>query len=244
MDMRTSSIRRLALIGDVHAEHTRLSHALEWLAGQNVDAVVCTGDLADGGGNLDVCAHLLDQAGAVCVAGNHDRWLLTDRVRHVPEAHHRSDLKDTTLSYLDGLRPTELLDTSDGPLLLCHGVREDDLGKVWPGTSRTRPERHDDMDVLLKENQINLMINGHLHYRVLIDFSNLVLINAGTLRGEHGGIAVIDFPAGEIVAYEFASPAGSLVRVAEHLLHNCDRESWTDTQSFDGCWTPVTLYGH
>ena len=37
--------RRIGVIGDVHSEHERLETALDWFAGQNVDGVICTGDV-------------------------------------------------------------------------------------------------------------------------------------------------------------------------------------------------------
>ncbi|MDA1073931.1 MAG: metallophosphoesterase family protein [Proteobacteria bacterium] len=240
----TQTIRRLGIIGDVHCEHLRLDRALGWLAGQQLDAVICTGDLADGVGCLDECARMLEQAQVVCVSGNHDRWLLTDRVRHLADAQRRCDLNDATIEYLSGLKKTESISTTAGPALLCHGVQQDDLGKVWPGTQRSQPERHAGMDSLLLDEQVSIMINGHLHYRVLIDFHNLLLINAGTLRGEHGGIAVLDIEADEIAAYEFETSGPGLVRVVEHALLDHDRECWKNPQAFSGDWTPVTLYGH
>ena len=38
-------MKRIGIIGDVHAEHLRLSAALEYLGESEVDAVLCTGDL-------------------------------------------------------------------------------------------------------------------------------------------------------------------------------------------------------
>jgi predicted phosphodiesterase len=235
-------IRRLGVIGDVHGEHQRLEAALEWLAGQRVDAMVCTGDIADGRGCINRSCTLLRQAEVVTVAGNHDRWLLQDRVRHVAEAHGIGELDADNLAFMQALPRTHSLDTVAGPLLLCHGVGSNDLGKVWPGTARSRIERSGELDDLLAASKFRFVVNGHMHFRVLIDFERLLLINAGTLKGDRAGISVVDFEVGTVTAFDVE--AGRTPRpVMQHALGPGDeRRVWRDTGEFDGAWQPVLLY--
>jgi predicted phosphodiesterase len=226
----------------VHGEHVRLGRVLDWLAAQNVDAVICTGDVADGAGCLDTCCALLAQADVATVAGNHDRWLLTDRVRHVSGAHRRDRISSRTLEYLSGLPAMLRVDTVLGSLLLCHGVEEDDLAKVWPGTARSPMERNARLDGLLARGEHRFVVNGHLHYRVLIDFPDCLLMNAGTLKGPQAGVSIIDFADARVAAYEIVDQ-GPPRRLVEHALHpGSDRVVWRDTQAFDGTWTPCTLH--
>lgn len=235
-------IGRLGVIGDVHGEHERLADVLDWFADESLDAIVCTGDVADGAGCINVCCALLMQNNVITVAGNHDRWLLQDRVRHVPQAHRLTELNDASRNFLGGLPQVVALPTVAGSLVLCHGVLHNDLAKVWPGTGRSPIERSTEMDVLLASGDHRLLVNGHMHYRVLIDFDNLVMINAGTLRGQFGGISIIDLDAGWVSAHE-PGPDGRPARVAEHSLANSsERRVWRDTQEFDGAWRPVTLH--
>ncbi len=234
-------IRTLGVIGDVHAEHSRLTSALELFAALGVDQIVCTGDLADGPGSVDDCCALLAEVGAVTVAGNHDRWLLQDRVRHIEHAHRRDELSEASITYLESLPRTQTLETVAGNLLLCHGVAGNDLRKVWPGTERMPIERSHELDGILADRQHRFVVNGHLHYRVVVDFEGLTLINAGTLCGRHRpGVSVIDFADGSVTAFELDEGAS---RVAERDLQpDAARRIWQDTQEFDGNWTPVTLY--
>ena len=74
-------MERIGIIGDVHAEHQRLETAMHLLEKKKVDLLLCTGDLADGRGDLDACCRMLTDAGALVVAGNHDRWFLEEKVR-------------------------------------------------------------------------------------------------------------------------------------------------------------------
>lgn len=237
-------MKRVGLVGDVHAEPERLAAALEWLHGQRVDAILCTGDLADGPGSVDLCCKLLQQAGVKTVRGNHDRWLLDDRVRHIANAHRLSELGDEARQFLEELPKTRTFETVRGRLMLCHGMAENDLRKVWPGTKRMPVERSVELDQILAEGELRFVVNGHMHYRVLIDFPELVLLNAGTLTARHRpGVSLLDFESGSVSAHEFVGDRVGDV-VAEHPLGPApDRRVWHDTQEFDGSWIPVALYG-
>jgi predicted phosphodiesterase len=235
-------IRRLGVIGDVHGEHERLATALEWLAGRQVDALVCTGDIADGRGCINRSCELLRQAGVMTVAGNHDRWLLQDRVRHVADAHLLEDLHDDNRAYLEALPRTREFDSAAGRVLLCHGVGDNDLGKVWPGTPRSTVERSVELDRLLDDGAYRFIINGHLHFRVLIDFERTLLMNAGTLKGERAGVCIVDYEGGVVSAFD-VEPGRTPRLASEHALRpGAGRRVWRDTREFDGAWTPVLLY--
>jgi predicted phosphodiesterase len=236
-------ICRLGVIGDVHAEEALLAQALDVLGAAGVDTVVCTGDIADGPGCVDSCCTMLREAGVLTVAGNHDRWLLTSKVRHIDEAHRVEDLSEENHEFLAGLSQTSHLDTAAGPLLLCHGVSHNDLRKVWPGTQRMKIERSSELDTIIDDGDYRFVVNGHLHYRCVINFEDLTLINAGTIYHRHRpGVSVVDFQDGSVAAFELeATKPGN--RVAEKGLAPDDsRRIWRDTQEFDGAWTPTVLY--
>jgi predicted phosphodiesterase len=236
-------IRRLGVIGDLHAEDRRLDCVLDWLAGAGVDAIICTGDIADGRGCVDLSCRLLSEAQVACVAGNHDRWLLEDRVRHVADAHRRHDLSEVSVDYLRALPRTLTVPTTAGPLLLCHGVGNNDLGKIWPGTARSAVERSAELDALLAAGTHRFLVNGHLHYRVLIDFPDLLVVNAGTLKGDYAGFSIMDFEGDAIAAFGFGA-SDRPTKLVEHSLRAApERRVWRDTQAFDGTWQPLTLYG-
>jgi len=116
------------------------------------------------------------------------------------------------------------------------------MRKVWPGTARMPIERSPELDSLIERDDTRFVLNGHLHYRVIVNFEQLTLLNAGTLKGEHRpGVSIIDFDARTATAFEFTNDL-AVVRVAERLMRDETRRVWRDTQEFDSEWTPVTLY--
>lgn len=235
-------IRRLAVIGDLHAEHARLAGVVEWFAGQAVDAVVCTGDVADGRGSLNDSCRTLMNGNVTTVAGNHDRWLLSDTVRHVPQAHLRSDLSDESIDFLEQLPRARSLNTVSGPLLLCHGIGRNDMARVWPGRRPEEIRRSRDLDRLIAEDGYRFVINGHMHFRVLMHFRNLTLMNAGTLMGERAGVTVIDFEAAAVAVFTVADDCRPKRMLETALTADENRRVWRDTREFDGTWKPVLLY--
>ena len=236
-------MNRIGIIGDVHAEHDRLAVALEFLASQGVDGLICTGDLPDGVGDLDVCCDLLRAASVLTVAGNHDRWFLQDRVRHVQDAHLRDKASADTIRFIESLPKMRTLETSAGPLVLCHGVLEDDLAKIWPGSERSTSRCSASLDALLQEaNPPRFVINGHMHFRTVIDFPSTQVINGGTLKGQFAGFSILDIGNGQIDSFNFSGendiePARQL-----DLDAHLGRRVWRNTGDFDGKRQPVVLH--
>lgn len=241
LGVKRLGVKRLGVLGDIHAEHLRLASALEYMATCNVDAIVCTGDIVDGTGCPNQSVRLLQAADAITVRGNHDRWILEDKARHITDAHFLQDLDDETIGYLSELPTQVSLTTSRGQLLLCHGVADDDLKKVWPGTERMEIERSRRLDTIIEKGHYRYLINGHMHFRTLIHFESLILINAGTLRGDHWpGFSVIDFDSHEITAFEFVRQ--TIHEVRKQPLIEDSHVVWRDTRSFCGGWDPVRLF--
>ena len=110
---------RVGILGDLHSEDLRLKVALEFFEKSQVDFIVCTGDIADGRGNIDKSCELLKLFSVTCVRGNHDRWLLDNKVRHIPEAHLCADLNVDSLAFLNDLELVERLGSRRRYLSAC-----------------------------------------------------------------------------------------------------------------------------
>ena len=231
---------RIGIIGDVHAEAERLELAIEFFLKTQMDLIVCTGDIADGRGDINKSCELLRAHSVLCVRGNHDRWLLNDQVRDIPEAHDKKDLSQEALFYLERLAVQERVDVPGGEMLLCHGVLDRDMDKIWPGTDRTRIERSEALDDLFLDCPPRIIVNGHMHYRTIIDFEDCILINAGTLKGNYPVITVLDFGADVVIGYSIKDDAVEQVGTAS-LSNRLERKVWANTQDFDGVWQPVTF---
>ena len=242
-----SSFSKVGVIGDVHAEDQHLERALLHLADAGAECLLCTGDVVDGTGDVERCVDLLKDYNVITVRGNHDRWMLEDRVRHIEDAHFVNELPNTTVQYLTELPLEASIDTGLGKLKLCHGVGRHDLRKIWPGTERLPVERCDHMDEIIEQGDYRLMINGHMHYRTLIHFEQLTLMNAGTLKNRHRpGFSMLDCSQGTVTSFEFVDEVSGREEVhavkSTPLHPQEEHRVFKNTTEFDGDWAPVTLY--
>jgi len=173
------------------------------------------------------------------VAGNHDRWLLADKYRHVPQAHSRDNLKSHTLDYFRSLPKSRSISFQGHDLLLCHGVGDQDLAKVWPGTLRMAAERSETLDSLIDSHAYQWIINGHVHFQTVIPFRTLTLINAGTLAGERWpGFLTLDPISSEVEVFSFRKD--QIQSMGTKSINTLLRP-WKNTQCFSGDWDPSFL---
>jgi len=201
-----AGLARIGLIGDVHTEDAALDRALQHLSRLSVDHVVCTGDLPDGHGNataVEHCCELLREADVTLVSGNHDRWLLDEEMRDLPDATDPHDLDQADRDFLASLPATVDLPTVAGPLLLCHGIGGDDMAVVRPDDRGYAVASNAALQAMLSPRRHRFVVHGHSHRPVVLTIEGLTLINAGTLHRDHGPcFAVADFREGFVQFYD------------------------------------------
>ena len=195
-------VRRLGLIGDVHAEDERLRIAIAALTAEKVERILCCGDLVDGHGDVDRTCSTLALHNVTTVRGNHDRWIRDDDMRTLPNAHRMTALTPLSIDLLKSLPRTVSIDVPGGKLLLCHGIGENDMQKLGPDDSGYAISSNDDLLKVLFDPTIAVMVGGHTHKPMVRRFERgggkapLIVVNPGTLAREDGaGFAVLDLSA-------------------------------------------------
>lgn len=204
--------RRVAAIGDPHAEDRVLEVVLDHVrSSADVDAVLCTGDVVDGHGDVDRCCALLGTYGAITVRGNHERWLLAGELRTLPNA--TMTVADETRAFLEALPATFEIETVAGRLMLCHGVGEDDMADLRPDTYGYGLQSIFPLRELQLQRDLGFALGGHTHQRMVRGLPGLTFLNAGTLaRGHEPGIIVVDFDRREVELFD-VDDAGRVARV-------------------------------
>ncbi len=172
---------RIGVIGDVHAEQAMLADVLVALRSLRVSTTLCTGDISDGAGSVDACCELLQKHRVLTVAGNHDRWLLADQLRDLPDATPSSALSPSSIAFLRRLPKTATLATPVGSFLLCHGLGDNDMASVGEADDGYALENNFDLHALL-QGPHDLVVNGHTHRPMVRLFPTLAIVNAGTLK--------------------------------------------------------------
>ena len=212
---RKAPIRKVGVIGDVHAEHLTLEHVLALFEAEGVDAILCTGDIADGHGDVDLCCEMLQAAKVWTVRGNHDRWALTGEMRSLP--HATMKLAESAVEFLRGLPDILEFETTRGPALLCHGVGDDDMAELTPHTRGYGLQAISGLRELMLSPTCYL-IGGHTHQPMVRQFVGLTAINAGTLHREFEPSAcLVDFVEEEVVRFAIHDSSVGADRWAEPL---------------------------
>lgn len=186
-----SSCAKFGLIGDVHQEDQLLAALLAFFAECRVGKVLCVGDLADGVGNLSRCIEALKATSVECVIGNHDRWLLRGTQRELPDALPVACLSDQDRSYLSALPKTRTYETRRGPLLLCHGMGDDDMGSLAADDEGYALESNFELQELIVPGRFAFVVAGHTHQPMVRQLNATWFINPGTLRGDHGAASAV-----------------------------------------------------
>ncbi|HRU40067.1 MAG TPA: metallophosphoesterase family protein, partial [Candidatus Goldiibacteriota bacterium] len=70
---------KLAFISDIHANYDALQAVLAYIRQVEASRIYCCGDIGGYGGQLNECVNALRDAGAICVKGNHEEFLLGRR---------------------------------------------------------------------------------------------------------------------------------------------------------------------
>lgn len=199
-------IRRVGLIGDVHAEHEVLAFVLDELTRLGVDALLQVGDIADGPGDLDATVALLRAHRVLAVRGNHDRWLLAGQLRDLPHATPLSNLLPPVAHYLGQLPAVREFRSPRGNVLLCHGLGTNDMAFVKPDHEGYEITSNLELQRLILERRYRYVLNGHTHRAMLRTFGPLSIINAGTLYREYERcFTLVDFERGELQRYKLAA---------------------------------------
>lgn len=130
-------------------------------------------------------------------------------------AHRARDLEPRSLAYLAALPVTRRLDTIAGPLLLCHGLGDDDMARLRPHDEGYALECIDSL-AALRASDLAMVVGGHTHERMVRTFGALTFVNAGTLaRDSSPCFVVVDFETRCVQFYDLDGDA--CIHEAERL---------------------------
>ena len=187
--------KKLAILSDIHGDLGSLQDALVHIEREACDAIICAGDYVDYGPAPDETIALLQQCGAMCIRGNHDRWQLeaaAERSRtppmdedHVSEASFASlaslptdkHLSEASFAFLASL-PTDLHVTLAGVrVAMWHASPGSDMHKIVPDRVHAK-----DVQGWLATCAAQVLVVGHSHCAFeLRAAEGGMIVNPGTL---------------------------------------------------------------
>jgi predicted phosphodiesterase len=188
----------IALIADIHGNLAAFDAVLDALAREQLDQIVCLGDVAAMGPQPHEVLHRLRGLSCPVVMGNADAELLdpasmettNDDARRFADITHwgAAQLDDADRDFISSLRPTvELSLGSGGSLLCCHGSPRGYNDVIVA----TTPD--DDLDGMIAGHDATIIAGGHTHVRLLRAYQGREIVNPGSV-----GLAYQFFPDGSV----------------------------------------------
>lgn len=173
---------RIAIISDIHGNLPALEAVAADIRRRGVDQIVNLGDsLAGPLMALETAQYLMNE-GWLCLAGNHERQMLTHGPERISlsDGCARSQLTEKELTWLATLPATARL-TAD--VFLCHGTPDNDctyfLETVENGA--VRAARPDEIHARLGAQASPLVACGHTHIARSVRISNQLIVNPGSV---------------------------------------------------------------
>src|SRR5919197_1365783 len=154
---------RIAFVADQHGNAVALDAVIADLEREELDEVICLGDVAQGGPQPVEIVDRLRGLGWRCVFGNSDEFLLTlsfgneevtERVLAVGE-WSREQLGDERLEFLRSFEPTVELDLGGRRLVCCHATPTSNKDIILPDSP------HD--EVVRALGDADIVACGHVH---------------------------------------------------------------------------------
>jgi predicted phosphodiesterase len=179
------TMTRIGLIADIHGNDVALRAVLEDIADVGVDDLLCLGDVATLGPEPVASLRRLREAGARCVKGNHDAFLVEPHRVHeytkdpgilAAVAWCRDQLSADDVEYLRTFPQTLEQPLADGVSVLAfHGSPRSYLDELLPTTPAA------DVDRLLDGAASLVLASGHTHIQMLRQFRSRLIVNPGSV---------------------------------------------------------------
>jgi len=178
---------RLGLISDVHASPVPLQQALELFTENNVDEIICAGDISGYFESLTETIELLKHYHCKTVVGNHDQTFLDSFSKNIESAEFH---------FLQNLPETLQFEVGDKSIYVVHanppseqhgGIKLlDQYGELIPAQKKYWQQA-------LREFDFDVLIVGHTHQVYAEQLGDVFVVNPGSTQFNHSCM-ILDLP--------------------------------------------------
>ena len=190
--------QKIGLISDVHATAGPVQEALALFQRHRVDRVLCGGDIAGYGSELEQTVDLLIGSGCETILGNHDLWYLNSSADR--KAGRVAAFFDKLPLWLDitlAGRRVYLVHASP-PQSLMEGITLLDEHERILGERKTRWTDE------LEGSGFDVLVVGHTHQVFAEQLGNVLVINPGSTKFNHT-CAILSLPEMEFQLFSLSN---------------------------------------
>lgn len=181
---------KIGIISDIHAQYDSLEKALAILEREQVDKIICAGDLVERGKDGERVVHTIRQMNIPVVRGNHDELaregqtyplnqLAPDVIEETFVSLRKGDFIQTdlltpeTLNWLESL-PLQLEFNWEGfRIVMFHGTPKSNRSYLTPDML------DEEFEMALSDINADIAIYGHTHEPINRKIGKTLLLNPG-----------------------------------------------------------------
>ena len=163
-----------------------LDAVLAAIAAQDIEIIICLGDVAATGPQPQQVIERLKAIGCPVVMGNTDAWLLEPELKETTDTYTQriqeielwgaQQLSAADKEYLRTFQPTLVYPLTDGKMLLgYHGSPRSFNEQILPTTTQ------EELDQAFAGVHADILIGGHTHLQMLRRYRNMLLLNPGSV---------------------------------------------------------------
>jgi len=175
----------VGILADIHGDLEGFRNALVIFEQHGVKRILCAGDVVDRGSSADEIVHIIQEMGIICIAGNHDRTVVTNqaRWRAKDNAERLREVgrivSDETIEFLKTLPDFDHITIAGKRILIAHGVPWSDVIGVFPDS------RQSTFDRIYREygEDYDIILLGHTHHPIHAQIDALTILNPGSIYG-------------------------------------------------------------
>lgn len=198
---------RIGLISDVHADLEALGRAFDLLTAEEVDKVLCMGDLVEKGDDGDAVVAAIESNAIPCVQGNHDE----NAVKHARGTalfnREKQPLRDQTIAYLDQLPMTRRYRWMGIEVMMCHAIPSSNGASLFRTPEMQGLSKRIKKD--LRYQPTDILLVGHTHIPMQARYLHMQIFNPGSVcrqkaRDSHT-CAILTLPECRFQVYDLAT---------------------------------------
>jgi putative phosphoesterase len=175
---------KLAIIADIHSNLQALNAVMREIERAKIDQVVCAGDIGGYGANPNECCHIVRDAVAHAVLGNHDISALMKNTTGmnpyaaIASRWTASALEERSQEFLRSLEIESKFEAGDMKVAMYHGSVGSAIEYVY----------EDDINEdIVRSSGGDLLILGHTHVPYVKDFGSMMAVNPGSVGQPRDG---------------------------------------------------------
>lgn len=172
---------RIAVISDIHGNIYALTKVLEDIDCQQIDTIICLGDLVGYGPHPNEVIATIRRRNILCLKGNYDASVVDNGFTYIRDTTINSfalpwtvdELRISNKYFLASLPENITLKFEDKSLTFVHGSPR----KI----NEYMLENKEDLNIIMDKFQGDILVCAHTHIPYVKKFGNKILINDGSV---------------------------------------------------------------